>query len=132
MRPRHPRRRGAVVTPWTTVRIYTPGSRRPTTRLTPEARAGLLRSWAEGSRVYVTRVTGADGDELDPRDVDWTGLEPPPARRPGRPQTARGRGGAQVLLRLTADERDALQRAADAAGEPLAAWARGQLLRLAR
>lgn len=115
------------MTPWTAVRAHVRGRRAPV-----RADAELLRAWAEGDRTRVERVTDAEGAELDPREVDWTGMEPPPARRPGRPRTGRGRDGGQILVRVTTEERERIQRAADAAGEPVAAWVRDAALRAAR
>mgnify|MGYP001578640282 CR=1 FL=1 len=52
----------------------------------------------------------------------------------GRPvTTGRGvRAGRQILVRVSAEEYDALQRAAERAGEPLSAWVRERALRAAR
>ena len=88
-----------------------------------------VRDWAEGSRQQVERVTDAEDRDLDPREVDWAGMDPPPARRAGRPQTGRGRGGVQVRLRMTAEERETLRARATEAGESLPAWALDRLLR---
>lgn len=44
--------------------------------------------------------------------------------RRGRPPETGTTRSTPILVRLTPDERKALQEAADAAGEPLAAWVR--------
>lgn len=111
--------------------MFLPG-RRSASRLAGLARENMLRSWAEGNRSQIERVEDADGRELRPSDVDWTGLDPAPELRPGRPRTPRGRDGAQILVRVSTEERERIQRAADAAGEPVAAWVRDVALRAAR
>lgn len=42
----------------------------------------------------------------------------------GRPPVTGTTRSTPILVRLTPDERETLQRAADASGEPLAAWVR--------
>lgn len=51
----------------------------------------------------------------------------------GRPvTTGRGvRAGRQILVRVSPEEYERIQRAAEAAGEPVAAWVREQALRAA-
>lgn len=112
---------------WTAVRMFLRGRRSPS-RLAGTASENLLRAWAEGSRVQVERVTDDEGHELDPRDVDWTGMDPPPERRAGRPQTGRGRDGVQILIRVTPEERERIAAQAEAAGQSLAAYARDAVL----
>lgn len=54
-------------------------------------------------------------------------------RKPGRPPLPPGeRRGVAVLIDMREDEREALRAKAEAAGKPLAAWAREVLLRAAR
>ena len=115
------------MTSWTAVRMFLRGRRTPS-RLAGTARENLLRAWAEGSRQYVERVTDAEDHELDPRDVDWTGMDPPPERRAGRPQTGRARDGVQILIRITPEERGRVAAKAWAAGMSVAAFAREAVL----
>ena len=48
----------------------------------------------------------------------------PKAALRGRPPATGTTRSTPILVRLTPDEREAMQRAADAAGEPLASWVR--------
>lgn len=98
--------------------------------LADDVRENLLRDWAEGDRKQIARVTNAAGRDLAPREVDWSGMDPPPERRTGRPRTT-GRGsGKQLLVRLSPEEYAAV---AEAAGETsVATWARDAVLRAAR
>lgn len=49
---------------------------------------------------------------------------PKPKRPPGRPPAAGVTRSTPILVRLTPNERERLQRAADRDGEALAAWVR--------
>lgn len=120
------------MTPWTTVRLHLRGARgrRAPLRISAADPSPMLREWAEGSRVHVERVTDADGRELTPREVDWTGHpDGAPKLRAGRPETGRGRDARRIELRVTDDEYEALQTAA---GGPPGAWLREIGLREAR
>lgn len=58
--------------------------------------------------------------------------KPKPQRPPGRPPETGTTRSTPILVRLTPEEREALQSVADAAGEPLASWVRDVALRAAR
>jgi hypothetical protein len=117
---------------WTTVTLYTVGRKSPS-RLTGLARENLLSDWAEGSRRYVRRVTDQDGRELTPAQIDWAGMDPLPRLRAGRPETGRGAAGRQVLVRLSPDEYEAVERAAiDVMADSVPAWIRAVVLEAAR
>lgn len=86
-----------------------------------------------------------DEPEDDPRDLDldhhaeWCkdnplerALEEEAKRPAGRPPVTGVTRSTPILVRLTPDERAHMQRAADAAGQPLAAWVRDVAVRAAR
>jgi len=53
-----------------------------------------------------------------------------PLAKPGRPATGRQRT-EQMVIRLTTDERTAIDAAAETSGQPTTVWSRSQLLRAA-
>jgi hypothetical protein len=105
--------------PWTAVR-YDGASR--DTRIDRRRR---LWAWRDGAVDMVAR--DAQGRELTIDAIDWTGCERPR----GRPWEAGSRGGSPILVRVSDDERERLQSAADEAGEPLSTWVRDVALRAA-
>lgn len=105
--------------PWTAARY--PGASRDSRM----DRRRKLWTWRLGAAELDVR-DGA-GAALTPAAIDWTGCERPP----GRPAESTARD-VSVLVRVTGEERTALQRAADAAGAPLSTWVREQALRAAR
>lgn len=105
-----------MTVPWTEVRYDGDSRDHAATR-----RRKLL-DWRAGS----IRLSVRDG--LTPDRVDWTGCERPP----GRPAVAGSRAGSPILVRVSDAEREALQRAADGAGEPLSTWVRDAALKAAR
>lgn len=105
-----------MTVPWTEVRYDGDSRDHAATR-----RRKLL-DWRAGS----IRLSVRDG--LTPDRVDWTGCERPP----GRPAVAGSRAGSPILVRVSDDERAALTRAAEAAGEPLSTWLRETGLRGAK
>lgn len=69
----------------------------------------------------------------DVRVIELAVDVPPKAKRPaGRPPVTGVTRSTPILVRLTPDERAHMQRAADAAGQPLAAWVRDVAVRAAR
>lgn len=104
------------MTPWTQVR-YDGDS-----RASQATRRRKLLDWRAGA----VKLSVRDG--LTPDRVDWTGCERPP----GRPAVAGSRAGSPILVRVSDDERAALTRAAEAAGEPLSTWLRETGLRDAK
>lgn len=124
------------MTPWHACRLYTPGAQMPVVVTTRSAgRVALLRGWAEGDRRRVVRVVDSRGEDLAPSDVDWAGMPgDEPERRAGPPTTTgRGSEGArQILVRVSAEEHEALSAAAERAGMPVAAWLRGLGMSVAR
>ena len=114
--------------------MYTPGASTPVVVTARSARRlALLRGWAEGDRRRVVRVVDERGEDVAPADVDWAGIPGgEPERRVGPPVTS-GRsvaGARQVLVRLSAEEAEAIEAAAGE--ESLAAWIRAAALRAAR
>lgn len=81
-----------------------------------------LMAWRSGAMALSVRAP--TGKLVEPEEIDWEGFAPPTGRPPAGPVSR----DIPVLMRVSAEERDQLQRAARAAGLPLSTWMRGVAL----